>query len=66
MTKKTDSCYFQETYTRMVASGWKPHAIRLLFNNGIVDSVNKGDMTINEGRMHYPLIDSHPCLDKAK
>jgi hypothetical protein len=63
--KKNDSYYFQETFKRMSSSGWKAHAIRLLFNNGIVDEVNQGKMTLEEGRMHYPSVDSHPCLDKG-
>lgn len=62
---KKDSAYFEEERARMLAAGWKPHAIRLLFNNGIVDQVNQGLMTLVEGRMHYPAIDRHPCLMKA-
>jgi hypothetical protein len=61
---KQESQYFEETKKRMQSAGWKPHAIRTLFNNGIVDDVNEGRMTLIEGRMHYPAIDSHPCLTK--
>lgn len=62
--KRQDSGYFQEEFARMSKAGWKPHAIRLLFNNRIVDEVNEGSMTLAEGRMHYPAIDKHPCLNK--
>lgn len=62
MTKKQDSAYFQEEYKRLKAAGWSGHGIRLLFNNRIVDEVNEGRMTLNEGRMHFPAIDKHPCL----
>ena len=60
--KKQDSAYFEEEKTRMLKDGWKPNAIRLLFNNRIVDEVNQGQMTLVEGRMHYPGIEKHPCL----
>lgn len=60
--KHKDSAYFEEEKTRMLGDGWKPHAIRLLFNNRIVDAVNQKQMTLAEGRMHYPAIDRHPCL----
>ena len=61
---KKDSAYFEEEFERMSKAGWKPHAIRLLFNNRIVDEVNEGQMTLIEGRIHYPAIDNHPCLIK--
>jgi hypothetical protein len=64
--KKQDSAYFEQEKARMLNAGWGPHAIRLLFNNGIVDEVNQGKMTLVEGRMHYPAIDKHPCLRTEK
>lgn len=64
--KKKDSAYFEQEFERMTKDGWKPHAIRLMFNNRIIDEVNQGQMTLVEGRMHYPAIDSHPCLVKQE
>jgi hypothetical protein len=60
--KKQDSVYFVSEKERMLKDGWKPSAIRLMFNNRIVDDVNENKMTLDEGRSHYPAIDSHPCL----
>ena len=60
--KTKNSAYFEEEKSRMLKDGWKPHAIRLIFNNRIVDEVNQGKMTLAEGRVHYPAIDKHPCL----
>ena len=61
---KKNSAYFDTEFERMSKDGWKPHAIRLMFNNRIVNEVNSGAMSIIEGRMHYPAIDKHPCLVK--
>lgn len=66
MGKRQDSAYFEEESKRMKAAGWKGHAIRLMFNNRIVDEVNEKKMTLVEGRMHFPAIDSHPCLNNAE
>ena len=66
MGKRQDSAYFEEESKRMKAAGWTGHAIRLMFNNGIVDEVNEKKMTLAEGRMHFPAIESHPCLNKAE
>lgn len=61
-----NSAPFESEHKRMKEAGWGARAIRLLFNNGIVDDVNEGRMTITEGEMHYPAIKTHPCLNKAR
>lgn len=63
MMPKKDSAYFDETKARMKKGNWGPHAIRLMFNNGIVEEYNSGRMTLVEAKVHFPAIEQHPLFN---
>lgn len=64
--RKGDTEFFKQEKARMQKGGWGANAIRLVFNNTIVDKVSRGQMTLEEGKTHYAGIEGHPCFEGGK
>jgi hypothetical protein len=64
--RKSHAEFFKLEEARMQKEGLGANAIRLEFNNNIVNKVNTGQMTLKEGKKLYAGIEGHPCFEGGK